>query len=544
MKNPANTCGVRNPLAFLLRVVYGLILVLTGTSEIAAQDPKTSTKTEKVRCVAMEFYSSSSHPMHLEQVQTVKKLVESMRGVGIRIYDLDESPSARERLDKIAAAYKVVPTELPFLYGMNGTAQGSADAATWEKRLDTLRTMEVFTRQGCSRCANAKLFLPDFSWRYPGIKVKILDVAVKEVNSRYAELIASQKIGGISFPGFWICNQLLVGFDSAGTFGPRIDTLLKRWTYDCELPTLGMARTRKTFLVSYHASTDPNQDSTSSPKMSEPPELGIGNETTTQALEIPDPNATELDESADSVKVPWLGSLNAKRLGMPLFTLLIGLVDGFNPCAMWVLLFLLSVLVNLRDRRKILAVAGTFVVVSGLAYFAFMAAWLNILLLVGFLRWVQVSLAILAIVVGIIHVKDFFALKQGISLSIPESAKPDIFKRVRKIVMAENLFGAIAGAVVLAVLVNIIELLCTAGLPALYNQVLSMQGYPSWINYAYIGLYIVAYMFDDSLMVAGVIITLGHRKLQENEGRWLKLTSGCVVLALGLVLLFKPEWLG
>jgi uncharacterized membrane protein HdeD (DUF308 family) len=152
-------------------------------------------------------------------------------------------------------------------------------------------------------------------------------------------------------------------------------------------------------------------------------------------------------------------------------------------------------------------------------------------------------LAILAIVVGSIHVKDFFAFKKGISLSIPESAKPGIYSRVRRIVLAESVFAAIAGATVLAVLVNIIELLCTAGLPALYSQVLSLQNYPAWKNYAYLGLYIIAYMFDDSLMVAVVVVTLGKNKLQETQGRWLKLISGLVILLLGLVLLFKPEWL-
>ena len=105
---------------------------------------------------------------------------------------------------------------------------------------------------------------------------------------------------------------------------------------------------------------------------------------------------------------------------MPLFTVLVGQIDGFNPCAMWVLIFLLSILVNLRDRGRMVAIAGTFVFVSGAAYFAFMAAWLNVFLLIGYLRPVQLLLGSLALFVGSIHVKDFFAFKQGLSLSIPE----------------------------------------------------------------------------------------------------------------------------
>jgi hypothetical protein len=168
---------------------------------------------------------------------------------------------------------------------------------------------------------------------------------------------------------------------------------------------------------------------------------------------------------------------------------------------------------------------------------------LNVFLLVGYLRWAQITLGFFAATIGIIHVKDFFAFKKGISLSIPESAKPGIYTRIRKIVSAENLIGAIAGATVLAVLVNIIELLCTAGLPALYTEILTIQQYPAWKNYAYLGLYNVAYMFDDVLMVACVVITLGRHKLQEREGRWLKLASGAAILTLGLVMIFKPELL-
>jgi uncharacterized membrane protein HdeD (DUF308 family) len=135
------------------------------------------------------------------------------------------------------------------------------------------------------------------------------------------------------------------------------------------------------------------------------------------------------------------------------------------------------------------------------------------------------------------------AFKRGVSLSIPESAKPGIDARVRNVVAARNLTGAIAGAIVLAVLVNVVELLCTAGLPALYTKILTLQGYSIWGEYAYLSLYVLAYMFDDSLMVAAVVVTLGRRKLQEREGRWLKLVSGAAILALGLVMLFAPQWL-
>ncbi len=255
----------------------------------------------------------------------------------------------------------------------------------------------------------------------------------------------------------------------------------------------------------------------------------------------PEPAANS--HGPQGITVPWLGELRVRDLGMPAFTFLIGLIDGFNPCAMWVLIFLLSVLVNVRSRKKIVAIAGTFVVISGLAYFAFMAAWLNIFRWMGVQRPIQIALGGLGVFIGTINVKDFFAFHKGVTLSIPAAAKPGIYRRTRDIVQSQYLTAAIAGAVVLAVVVNVVELLCTAGLPALYTQILTMQQLPAWANYCYLALYNVAYMFDDALLLTIIVITMSHRKLQEQEGRWLKLLSGTVVLGLGLVMMVRPEWL-
>jgi hypothetical protein len=223
-----------------------------------------------------------------------------------------------------------------------------------------------------------------------------------------------------------------------------------------------------------------------------------------------------------------------------MFTVLIGLLDGFNPCAMWVLLFLLSLLVTLRDRVRMAAVAGTFVLISGVVYFAFMAAWLNVFLIIGFSRTIQVMLGCIALVIGTVHIKDFFAFGSGISLSIPESAKPGLYAKMRGVLNARSWAEILLGVATLALLVNAVELLCTAGLPALYTHVLTLQGLSGSEYYAYLVLYNLAYILDDGLMVAIAVLTLSRYKLQEREGRWLKLGGGAVMAALGLILLVRP----
>jgi hypothetical protein len=149
----------------------------------------------------------------------------------------------------------------------------------------------------------------------------------------------------------------------------------------------------------------------------------------------------------------------------------------------------------------------------------------------------------LALAIGAVNAKDFFAFKKGLSLSIPESAKPGIYARVRGVVRAPTLGAALAGAAVIALLVNLIELLCTAGLPTVYTQILTLRRLPWWAYYGYLALYNVAYMADDALMLAIAVATLGRRKLTERGGRWLKLLSGLIMAALGLTLLLRPGWL-
>jgi hypothetical protein len=217
--------------------------------------------------------------------------------------------------------------------------------------------------------------------------------------------------------------------------------------------------------------------------------------------------------------------------------LALGLLDGFNPCSMWVLILMISLLAPLNNRPRMLAIAGTFVAVEGIAYFVFMAAWLNLFLLIGLSRLSEIIIAALALLAGAIHLKDFWRFGWGVSLSIPAAAKPGIYMRMRRILQADNLTAALIGTVVLAVLVQIVELMCTSGFPALFTRILTLQKLDSLSYYGYLLLYDLAYMLDDVIVLAIGVITLSQHRLQENEGRWLKLISGLVMLGLGIYLL-------
>ncbi|MCP9468842.1 MAG: glutaredoxin family protein [Nitrospira sp.] len=364
---------------------------------------------------------------------------------------------------------------------LTGPAAGGTDIPIYDAAPD----IEVFVRAGCPHCEAAKIFLDTLRREQPDLRIRFYDIGEDpDARQRLATLVHDRSLSVIGVPTFLIGTELIVGFRSNETTGADIRALLAR-------------NARATL----------------------PPPL------------------------VDSIETSWFGRLHVKDFGLPLFTVIIGLLDGFNPCAMWVLLFLLSLLVNLHDRFKMALIAGTFVLVSGLVYFAFMAAWLNVFLVIGLSRAIQIVLGCVACFMGAVNVKDFVAFQRGISLSIPDSTKPRLYIMVRRILQADHLPGALVGTALLAGFVNVIELLCTAGFPMLYTQILTAQQLSAWQYYGYLGLYNLAYIFDDSLMVGIAVVTLSRRKLQEQAGRWLKLAGGSVMIGLGIVLLFRPAWL-
>jgi glutaredoxin len=355
--------------------------------------------------------------------------------------------------------------------------------------------IEVFVREGCPHCAKAEEFLARLQREQPGLRIVIRDVSREPAALDRLQRIAQERGEKmLRVPAFFLRGQLLVGYSDEATTGRLIRDALSGG------PGLRIGRSAENCEAS---------------------------------------GARPCEEAAPGrYVVDLLGhSVALDDVGLPLFTVVLGLLDGFNPCSMWVLILMISLLAPLNDRPRMLAIAGTFVAVQGVAYFLFMAAWLNLFLLVGLSRISEIAIATLALLAGAIHLKDFWRFGWGVTLSIPAAAKPGIYGRMRRVLQAENLTAALVGTVVLAVLVQIVELMCTSGFPALFTRILTLQQLDRLSYYGYLLLYDAAYMLDDVIVLALGVITLSQHRLQEKEGRWLKLISGLVMLGLGVYLL-------
>jgi len=359
----------------------------------------------------------------------------------------------------------------------------------------------------CPHCQAAAPFIDELAARSPWLEVQKLVVKDNRANARfYYETALALGTQALSVPGFVFCRQVLIGYDSAESTGAEIAAALEK----CHQQRL--------------ANPGPAEPAAGADSAREP--------------------ATKADEPAGTtVHLPFVGAVDAKAFSLPVLTLVLAGMDAFNPCAFFVLLFLLSLLVHAKSRTRMAIVGGTFVLFSGLVYFVFMAAWLNVFLIAGELRVITVIAGLVALLVAVLNIKDYFWFKAGPSLSIPESAKPGLFKRMREIVASGSLGPMLASTVLLAIVANSYELLCTAGFPMVYTRVLTLAGLETWQYYAWLAVYNVIYVIPLLAIVVVFVRTMGARKLSEAEGRILKLISGFMMLGFGLLLLIAPQLL-
>ncbi len=234
----------------------------------------------------------------------------------------------------------------------------------------------------------------------------------------------------------------------------------------------------------------------------------------------------------------WDTSINMKEFSLPLLTIVLGGLDSFNPCAFFILFFLMNLLIHMRSRKRMLIVGSIFIFFSGFFYFIFMFVLLNAFIFADeHIAILTIVVGGLAVFLGILNIKDFFFFKKGISLSIPESKKPGIYKKMRSLVKTTYLPAVIGSTVVLAISVNFYELICSAILPAAYIRALTLHELSDMLYYQYIFFYNVVYVIPLIIIVLVFIFTLGRRQLSEWHGRLLKLLSGIMIFSFGILLL-------
>ncbi len=249
------------------------------------------------------------------------------------------------------------------------------------------------------------------------------------------------------------------------------------------------------------------------------------------------------DKNKELIDIPLLGTIDAKSFSLPVITIVLGFLDGFNPCAMWVLLFLISLLLGMNNRRRMWVLGTTFIVTSAFVYFIFMVAWLNLILFLGFIVWIRIVIGLLALFGGGYSFRKFYKDKDGACEIVEGEKRQKIFEKLKDITQNKKFLAALGGIILLAFAVNLVELFCSAGLPAVYSQVLTLNNLATWQYYAYILLYVFIFMLDDLVIFIIAMVTLKLTGISTKYSRWSSLIGGILMLIIGILLIFKPEWL-
>lgn len=352
-------------------------------------------------------------------------------------------------------------------------------------------TLVLFHGEGCPHCAAEQEWLAGLAERHPELVVELYEVWYDEGNRALLEETA-QRLGfdPVGVPVTVVGDRVWIGFDDARA--AEIEAVVS---------------------------------------------AALEGATASPGTAVPE----QPEQSAMVVEVPLLGETDLSSSSLLVSTLVIGFVDGVNPCSLWVLSVLLAIVLHSGSRRRVLLVGTTFLTVTAAMYALYVVGMYSALDYVGELGWIRVVVAAVAAVFGLLQLKDGIAPGTGPSLSLSTERRPELFRRMRGVALSDRgLAGTVAGTVVLAVGVSLLETPCTAGLPLMWTSMLARADVSLAAAVLLFAAYMAVFLLDELVVFVAAVVTLRAAKVQERHGRLLKLVAGSVLLALAVTMLVAP----
>jgi cytochrome c biogenesis protein CcdA/glutaredoxin len=359
-------------------------------------------------------------------------------------------------------------------------------------------TIYFFWGDGCPHCAEEEPFLESLAQKYPQVKIQKYEVWYDKANQEILKNVADA-----------------MNFDPKGV--PVTIIGEKYWIgYRAEYNTEFEAAVKDCIFNTCKSPID------------------------SQVLSTPAPS--EVQKNSDQIiTLPFFGEIDLGKQSLAVSTLIIGFVDGFNPCSLWVISVLLALTLTSGSRTKVITVGLTFLIVTTIVYSLFIMGVFTLFSYIGYLKWIQVVVALVAIVFGVVNMKDYFWYKEGVSFTISDKHKPKLYQNMRDtVVTPRSLFGLIGTTAVMAVGVSLIEFSCTAGFPVIWSNIMIANKVSTVYFALLLGLYMFIYLLDEIGVVLAASITMKATRVEEKHGRLLKLISGVIMLALGIVMAIDP----
>lgn len=371
-------------------------------------------------------------------------------------------------------------------------------------------TLYFFHGDGCPHCAEESVFLEKLQNDYPDLKIEKYEVWYDEDNSALLQKVQQElHIERMGVPTTIIGDVYMVGYseETANVIKRAID-----FFYENE----------------YKDVVSQIKDDTY---------VDDGSESEFLKREA------ETDKDM-TVKVPFYKKINLKKVSLTTAAVVIGLIDGFNPCAMWVLLFLISVLIGMKDKKRMWILGLAFLLTSALVYALIMLSWIQIVVKMTTVISIRRIIAIAALIGGFFQLRSFIKNKDTSGCEIVDDSKrKTIFKKIRKFTSEKSFLLALIGVMGLAVSVNLVELACSAGLPLVFTELLALNDVSSMAKFWYVLLYIFFFLIDDLIVFIIAMFTMKITGITTKYNQYSHLLGGVIMLLIGVLLLLKPEWL-
>lgn len=371
-------------------------------------------------------------------------------------------------------------------------------------------TLYFFHGDGCPHCAEEEVFLKSIEDKYSNLEIVKYEVWYDDKNAELLNQV--EDVFSITRPGV---PTNVIGKTVISGYSDSIGKKIER-------------------AIQYYSENE-----------YEDIVVQIQNGTYEKPENMEDPFRVEEAQTDEelSVDVPVAGTFNLKNFSLTSAAALIGLIDGFNPCAMWILLFLISVLIGMKDRKRMWILGLTFLVTSALVYMLIMLSWITIAVKITTIVWVRNIIAVIALIGAIINLKSYYTSKDSGCDVVDSNKRKKIFQKIRKFTSEKSFLLAILGVMGLAISVNLVELACSAGLPLVFTELLALNNTSGFMRFIYTFVYIFFFLVDDLVVFFIAMFTMKVTGISTKYNKFSHLLGGIIMLLIGILLIFKPEWL-
>ncbi len=253
-----------------------------------------------------------------------------------------------------------------------------------------------------------------------------------------------------------------------------------------------------------------------------------------------------LDENTktdNTYTIPILGKIEAKNASIILIAIILGFIDGFNPCAMWILLLLINMCISIKDKKKMLIVCLTFIITSGIIYFLSMLG-IGFILDLTTISYIRNIIAILAIILGIYNLYTYLKTRKQTGCHVVKKEKrKTIITKINNILNNKNTLLMFGGTIILATSVSLVEMACSLGFPTIFLELLSINNIHSFLKVTYLLIYILFYLIDDIVVLFLSIKAFETKGISTKYNKYVHLIGGLIMILMGVLLIFKPEWI-